>query len=468
MALTINTWSNFSKKVNSTKQPTAASATLHTVLLKDGADLKNPVFELNTLDFNINYLQAFGNYYWAHVQNIDGHRCNLICKFDRMATYKAQIGGYTGLIEYTSASSKVDILDPRNTPRDLITMSATSFTLSGININTVGGYIIGVLSNSPSGSVGVVDYYTMTTSQMQAFCNELYDQGFIQRLIDQFQAVQDSLVSCIWVPLTGIGGGSVPIHIGRETMTADGGKISDRLISFTSGSTTLNFSSGSGGAGGAMTYLEKAPYCSGVLYLPFVGFVPIDMDVAAFTKSIQIDGWVDILTGDIVYNVKYGGVRVSSFNGNLATKVPVSGAGYDAIGISTGAMTVVGGAAAAIGGLITGGMGSAVAGGLAAAVGGGISAAKSAELHTMINGSNSSAVGASMGTSPYAVIIQNEPSETNLTAFQAAHGMPYFEVASIGSVSGFVKCYDASVSIPGDGEDQDIVNGYLNSGFYYE
>ena len=51
----------------------------------------------------------------------------------------------------------------------------------------------------------------------------------------------------------------------------------------------------SGGAGGAMTYLEKAPYCSGVLYLPFVGFVPIDMDVAAFTKSIQIDGWVDIL-----------------------------------------------------------------------------------------------------------------------------------------------------------------------------
>lgn len=464
----INTWSGFSKRINSTKRPQPASATARTVLLKDGADIKNPIFELSTLDFTINYVEAFGNYYFAHVQNIDGHRSNLICTTDYLATFKTQIGGYTGLIEYTSSSSKVDILDPRNTPRDLITMSATSFTLSGININTVGGYIIGVLSNSPSGSVGVVDYYTMTTSQMQAFCNELYDQGFIQRLIDQFQAVQDSLVSCIWVPLTGIGGSSVPIHIGRETMTADGGKISDRLISFTSGSTTLNFSSGSGGAGNTMTYLEKAPYCSGVLYLPFVGFVPIDMDVAAVTKSIQIDGWVDILTGDIVYNIKYGAIRVSSFNGNLATKVPVSGAGYDAIGISTGAMTVVGGAAAAIGGLITGGMGTAVAGGLAAAAGGGISAAKSAELHTMINGSNSSAIGASLGTSPYAVIIQNEPSETNLTAFQAAHGMPYFEVASIGSVSGFVKCYDASVSIPGDGEAQNVVNGYLNSGFYYE
>jgi hypothetical protein len=463
----IEIFSGFSKKHDSTRRP-ATAGTVVNVLLKDGADIKNPIFELNTLDFSINYVKAFNQYYFAHVQNIDGHRCNIICELDHLATFKPQIGGYTGLIEYTSSSDKVDILDPRNTPRDLITMSATGFTLSGININTVGGYIVGVLSNNPSGDVGVIDYYTMTATQMRAFCTELYDQGFIQRIVDQFQAVQDSLVSCIWVPLTGIGGASTPIHIGRETMNATGGKVSDRIISFGSGLTTLNFSANSGGAGAAMTYLEKAPYCSGALYLPFVGFVPIDMDIAAFTKSIQLDGYVDILTGDIVYNVKYGAARVSSYSGNLATKVPVSGAGYDAIGVSTGLMTVVGGAAAAIGGLLTAGIGTAVAGGVAAAVGGGVSAAKSAEFHTMINGSNSSAIGASLGTSPYAIIIQNEPSETDLTAFKASHGMPYYEVASIGSLSGYVKCFDASISIPGDGSEQDVVNGYLNSGFYYE
>lgn len=463
----IEIFSGFSKKHDSTRRPATAGTAVN-VLLKDGADIKNPIFELNTLDFSINYVKAFNQYYFAHVQNIDGHRCNIICELDHLATFKTQIGGYTGLIEYTSSSDKVDILDPRNTPRDLITMSATGFTLSGININTVGGYIVGVLSNNPSGDVGVIDYYTMTAAQMRAFCTELYDQGFIQRIVDQFQAVQDSLVSCIWVPLTGIGGASTPIHIGRETMNATGGKVSDRIISFGSGLTTLNFSANSGGPGAAMTYLEKAPYCSGALYLPFVGFVPIDMDIAAFTKSIQLDGYVDILTGDIVYNVKYGAARVSSYSGNLATKVPVSGAGYDAIGVSTGLMTVVGGAAAAIGGLLTAGIGTAVAGGLAAAVGGGVSAAKSAEFHTMINGSNSSAIGASLGTSPYAIIIQNEPSETDLTAFKASHGMPYYEVASIGSLSGYVKCFDASISIPGDGSEQDVVNGYLNSGFYYE
>lgn len=465
--MTIEVFSGFSKRIDSTKRPTGTGTQI-TVLLKNGCDLKNPVFELNTLYFTINYVKAFDAYYFAHVENIDGHRCNIICTIDYLATFKTKIGSYRGLIEYTSSSSKKTILDPRNTPTDIITANATAFTLSGISINAVGGYIVGVLSNSPSGDVGVVDYYTMTASQMRDFCNELYDQNFIQRLIDQFQAVQDSLVSCIWVPLTGIGGGSVSVHIGREVMTATGGKISDRLISFTSGSTMLNFSSHSGGSGNAMTYLEKSPYCTGALYLPFVGFVAIDMDLAAFYKSMSIDGYVDILTGDIAYNVRYGGGKVSTYNGNLATKVPISSAGYDAIGISTGAMTVIGGAAAAIGGIITGGAGTAIAGGLAAAVGGGVSAAKSAELHTMINGSNSSAIGASLGASPYAIIIQNEPSETNLTAFQAAHGMPYFEVATISSLSGYVKCFDASVSIPGDGEEQSTVNGYLNSGFYYE
>ena len=463
----IEVFSGFSKRHNSTKRP-AAAGTQVTVLLKDGADIKTPTFELNTLDFSINYVKAFGNYYFAHVQNIDGHRSNIICELDYLATFKTQVGGYRGLIEFTLSSSIVDILDPRNTPRGYVSAKYTSLTLSGISINTVGGYIVGVLSDNPSGDVGVIDYYTMTSLQLRAFCAELYDQSFIQRIVDQFQAVQDSLVSCIWVPLTGIGGGSVPVHIGRETMNAQGGKIADRLISFSSGSTAIEFPAGSGGAGVDMTYLEKAPYCTGLLYLPFVGFVALDMDVAAFYKTVSVDGFVDILTGDIAYNVRYGGGKMSTYNGNLATKVPISSAGYDAIGVSTGVMTVLGGAAAAIGGLLTAGVGTAVAGGLAAAVGGGVSAAKSAEFHTMINGSNSSAIGASMGADPFVVIVQNQPTETNLTAFQAAHGMPYYEVATISSLSGYVKCFDASVSIPGDGNEQDVVNGYLNSGFYYE
>ena len=464
--MTINTWSGFSKRENSTKRPAPASATQRTVILKDGADDHAPVFTLNTLDMGINYVEAFGNYYYADVKNLDGHRSEVRCKMDRMATFKTQIGGYTGLIEYCSASTDVTISDPRNTPTSLIDATATTLSLSGVSFNTVGGYIIGVLSNNVTGDVGVVDYYTMTTAQMQAFSQELYDQNFIQLIQDQFTNSKDSLVSCIWLPMTGIGGSSTPIHIGRETMTATGGHISDRIVSFGSGLTTVSFSSSSGGAGAAMTYLEKPPYCTGILYLPFVGIVGLDMDILSFTKSIQLDGYVDILTGDIVYNVKYGAYRTSTYNGNVATKIPISSAGYDALGVATGSMTAIGGIAASIGALVTGG-GSALAG-LGVAAAGGLGAAKSAELHTMINGGNSSAIGANLGTNPVIIIYQNLPAEDNLTAYQAAHGMPYFKVGTVSGCGGYVKCHDASVSIPGDGEDQSIVNGIMNAGFYYE
>lgn len=215
-----------------------------------------------------------------------------------------------------------------------------------------------------------------------------------------------------------------------------------------------------------MSYLEKPPYCTGILYLPFVGIVGLDMDILAFTKSIQIDGYVDILTGDIVYNVKYGAYRTSTYNGNLATKIPISSAGYDALGVATGTMTAIGGLVASVSALVTGGA-SALAG-LGVAAAGGLGAAKSAELHTMINGGNSSAIGANLGTNPVVIIYQNNPAEVNLTAYQAAHGMPYFKVGTVSGCGGYVKCHDASVSIPGDGEDQSIVNGIMNAGFYYE
>lgn len=462
----IKVWTGFTKRIDSTKQPTGGTSV--DVYLKEECTIKSPHFILSSPMYNINYVQAFGNYYFADVTNLDGHRCEISCTLDHLATFKSYVSSYTGLVEYTSSSSDVTILDPRNKPTSILTSTPTTMTISGASFNTVGGYILGVLSESANGTSGVVDYYAMTTAQMTAFCQELYTQTLLDKIKDQFTAAMESLVSCIWIPMTGIGGSSTPIHIGREPMVAVGGRIADRIVSFTTGLTTISFMTGSGGSGAAMTYLEKAPYCTGELYLPFVGWVPLDMDLAGYYKSIQLDGWVDILTGDIVYKVKYGGGWVSTFNGNIATKMPVTGASYDGIGVATGAITAIGGLITAGATLATGGSAALVTAGLATAAGGAMGAAKSAELHTMINGGNSSAIGASLGTSPIVVIHQLNPSETALTAYQSEQGMPYFKTATLSSLSGYIKCANASVSIPGDGAEQETVNSYLNSGFYLE
>lgn len=471
--MTILTWSGFSKRRNSTKQPTAGTSV--TCTLKENCSIDSPVFLLATSDTSINYIQAFGEYFFVTNKIfLANGLMEIHCEKDVLATYKSDIASYSGLIEFTSSSSKVTMNDPRNYPTGLVTSTGTQITYSGVNFNTTGAYILGVLSDSANGQTGVVDYYALTTAQMQTFCNELYSQNILDMIKDQFTNAMDSLVSCIWLPLSGIGSGSYTVHIGRETMSSlsSVAKVVDRVINFSSGTTTIGFSALSGGSGADMTYLEKEPYCTGELFLPFVGWVPLDMDLMAYTKNIQIDGWIDILTGDIVYKVKYGGGWVSSFDGNIATKLPVTGASYDGVGVATGALTAIGGAVAAGAAIFSGGTSAIVStkamAGAAAAVGGGMSAAKSAQLHTMINGGNSSAIGARLSTDSYVWIHQYTPAETNLTAYQSEQGMPYFEVATLGSLSGYIKCNDASIDIPGESGDKDAVNSFLNNGFYYE
>lgn len=465
----IKVWSGFSKRINSTKQPTGGTTV--DVLLKAETDIKNPSFILTSTDFTINYVMAFGNYYFCTPVNLDASRLELKCTMDYLATFKANVGAYSGLIEYTSASSDVTITDPRNKPTSLITMTSTAFTLSGINFNTTGGFIIGVMSDSPGGNSGVVDYYALTQAQMHTFCQNLYDISFWTQLQQFFTDAQQSLVSCLWIPASGWGGTDTPgpIRIGAyDVPNSNGARIVDRVVNFTSGATTINFSAASGGAGASMSYLEKPPYATGYLYLPFVGIVPLDMDIVAFTKNVSLEGSVDVLTGDIVYKIKYGAIPGNTYAGNIATKMPVTGASFDAVGVASGVLTAIGGVVATIGAIATGAGAAILAGGAGAAVAGAANAIKSTELHTMINGATSSALGSHLGVNPFAIVVQNEPSESNLLAFKNSHGMPYFEVSSVSSLSGFIKCADASVTIPGDGSEQDVVNGYMNSGFYYE
>ena len=464
----IKVFSGFSKRINSTKQPTGGTTV--DVLLKDECSILNPTFILNSLDFSINYVQAFGNYYFCDVRNLDGHRSELNCSLDHLATFKTEIGSYNGFVEYTSSSSRVDILDPRNIPTDQIVCSTSLLSFSNSNFFNQGGcYILGLINDDADGSVGAVSYYKMDTASMRTFSQSIFAQNILDALENQYYGVADGIVSCIWLPLySEVGGSPATVKVARESIGVTAPQISNRRAQ-TSGTTTLNFMTGSGGAGSSMTYLEKAPYCTGFMYLPFVGMVPLDMDAAAYYKEISVNVNVDILTGDTVYELYYGSVKTSTYNGNCATKIPLSSAGFDGLGVATGAITAIGGVVGTAITIASGGAAApAVAAGVGATAGGAMSSLRSAEFHSMINGSNSSAIGVALGTQPVIQIFQNVPSETTLTSYKTEQGMPYYKHATIGNLSGYVQCSGASVSIPGDGSEQNTVNGYLNSGFYYE
>ena len=471
----IECFSGFSKRVNSTKQPTGTGTTFD-VLLKDGADDINPVFELNTLDFSINRVKAFGRQYWSHVRNLDGHRSEIICKLDYLATYKTQIGAYTGLINYTSSSNKLTITDPRNVPTLRLNTAHTDFLwVSGKGLKAdKGTFVLSFLSDQANSS-GLVKYVAMDWYALSEFSQLLFTQNIADEIKKQFTNMTDALVSLMWLPvdiddITGVTTSNFTVGSQAVTLTDSSGKIiTNRILNLETGTTILAFPETSYGAGDIRgTYLAKPPYLTSEIYLPYIGIMEFPVDLQAYYNgSVYLKGAIDVFTGDILYTLYMNSEKIASYNGSCATHLPIGSASYNAFGAVGGGLVTVGGVGSAIGhfagGDVIGGLRS-----LGVAAGGMATAAKSVSVQTQISGSNSSALGQTQGTQIRVTNILSIPSETNLTAFQAAHGMPYYEVETIGNLSGYIQCADASVSIPGDGDEQAIVNGYLNNGFYYE
>ena len=469
----IKVFSGFSKRINSTKQPTGGTTV--DVLLKDDCSILNPTFILNTLDFSINYVQAFGNYYFCDVRNLDGHRSELNCSLDHLATFKTQIASYRGFVEYTSSSSKLTITDPRNMPTGEIIHSNTPMQWSsGFSFNQTGCYILAFLSDTAT--TGLVSYIALDWYGLHQLAFAFFTQTIIDEILKQFSDITNSLVSLIWLPfalddMASYGTYVSSIHIGsKDVQISDTGGylLTSRIRDFSTSATILTFPVAPYDFDITKTYLSRSPYTTAELFLPFVGNIPLSDDLISWLNNgIYIDGSVDLFTGDIVYKLHIGDEKTATYNGCISTSMPISSASYNAFGVATGSMVAVGGVASAIVGIAT--LNPAmVAGGVAGAASGASSIAKSAQIHTQISGSNSSAIGLKLGSSPIITVYCNVAAEKHPLNFKTEQGMPYCETAQLGTLSGFIKCSTASVSIPGDGSEQNTVNGYLNSGFYYE
>ena len=476
----ITVYKNFSKRINSTKSPASGGTPLN-VVIKDYSNIETPSFTLtvSNIDQNsgfldVNYVEAFGRKYFATCNVETSTSFSIDCTLDHLATFKSNISGYTGFVEYTSSSSRIDITDPRNVPT-CNTRIAQSFVDSGMPIDSDGIYILGIIGKQSAAlgpATGFVQYWAMTASDIQALIDELHGT-IIDDIKEQFNSIMESIISCIWIPVAGVSanigfGAYTNVYVGRKQLNSVGRPLVRRVSSNMNKALTVTFPMDADI--GAPSYLDKSPYSTGTLFLPFVGVVPLDLDALYPSRTINLNYFLDFATGDIVYDVEYGDAlanhRIATYSGNFATKVPVSGASYDAIGLVGGTITTIGGLIAAGAAVASGGAVGAAA--LGAIGGGAAMAAKSCEVHTMINGGASSGLGFALGKYIAATIITAEPSEDVLIGYQAEEGMPYFKTSSLGSLSGYIKCKDASVSIPGNGSEQSVVNGYLNSGFYLE
>ena len=113
MAITVNFYT-FSKKTNSTKQPTGTAALSASCLLKDATSIISPVFQIRTSDpttYNYCYCRAFHRYYFISDITWNKGYWEIRCKCDVLATYKTTIGSTNGYILRAANYSDGNIID---------------------------------------------------------------------------------------------------------------------------------------------------------------------------------------------------------------------------------------------------------------------------------------------------------------------------------------------------------------------
>ena len=459
-------YSNFSKRKNSTKQPTGGTQV--TMYLKEGTSIEKPTFILTDDQFSYNYVSAFGHYYFVDdIKSVRKGVTEIDCNMDVLATYKSDIGSYYAFIERASNEYDTNIADNlivvknEEVVKSITTAATGMFTYAGF-------YVISVLNDIGSGGGFTCQYITDITNieALSAYINTDWGSGASITTVTQwlqatFLKTAESIIDCIWVPIQFSALDATAydtlsdMKIGVDIVTGvKGNRLKKPCIASESLTVSIPHDYND--------YRDYPPYTQCRIFIPGYGMVDINpLDFPGFTVSLLFN--TDISTGDTCcYIENSNGYLISTITYNVGVSCPVGKVGANVTGFAGSAISTVGGMimAAALPG----------AGGVAA----GISATASG-INTLSTafGPSTSVHGGKGGRAiidnGLNVVVTSFIKQTVAPAeLMTPIGLPLMQYRKISDLPGYIKCSDASVPIAGMGSEKEAVNEYLNSGFYYE
>ncbi|MBQ1572436.1 MAG: hypothetical protein IIZ78_15010 [Clostridiales bacterium] len=462
--MTIKYWTSFSKRKNSTKQPSGGTSA--TVTLKEGTSIESPVFLLSGDLFTCTYVEAFSHYYFvSDVISVRNGLTEIHCEMDPLATHKSAIGSYTAFIERCDNYRNPMIPDP------MVAMTNGENVYTQVSTNTffssIGLFCLGCISEKGSSS-GFCSYYIMAASELQQVaqyvCNSWpVGSDFFDWLQNTFLKTFESIISCIWLPVTAV---TIPgttveeIVIGVDAINVYGFRITGTPVASDTNTITI--------PGTYTDFRRGAPYTTGKLLLPCYGMIefnPIDF----VDNEMHIATYVDLATGDAVYHLKdKNGKFISSVTTNIGVNCPIGKVQQNSGNIISGAVSIIGGVATGIGAAAHGLQGVTKSSMVLSASAQAINGLATALTPTpSLIGSAGGRANAESNTDYVCTVIERvtqDPDELRTT-----HGWPWMKPGTISSVgTGYIQCSNASVPIAGMAAERDAVNEYLNNGFYYE
>lgn len=465
--MTIEYWTNFSKKRNSTKQP-AASGTQVTVNLKEGTSIEKPSFLLTGDLFDCSYVKAFNHYYFVEdITSVRNGLTEISCSMDPMATFKSTIGSYEAFVERAESYYNQWIPDPACT---ILPYRQIDKNTIASGLDTTGCFALSCLNTKGSGA-GFTTTYLMNTTNLQAlaaYCNTDWGSLITDPLaiVEWMQAVflktSNSIIDCIWLPVAYSSVSSLA-NVSYENVEIGVDAVSNCYGYRMTGVNIKNFSIiglSFPTAQHSGDFRRFAPYTVYKLYVP--GYGMLDVADQDFPLGIQIEMDIDMATGDTMVYIQSGTDLVASVHYNLGVSCPVGKVGSDVTGTAVG---IIQSRANIVSADIPGNRYADVSR-LEAAASGVNAFSTFAGVTPSVSGSKGGRAFINNGLA-YEITMWSHntivPSDYGPT-----HGYMLMETKTISSLSGYIKCNNASISISGMAAERDAINSFLNNGFYYE
>ena len=496
----------FSKKRNSTKQPTTELSDSRTVTLKESTSQDKPVFICTGNNFNYNYCAWDGKYYFIdEIISLLNNEIEIHCVMDPLATYKTEILASTQFVSYSSQSGGTWLADNRIPVQKNATVAKNTTTMNFL-FTDAGFYVLSAVGENGCQTYGLdrsmvnsliqnVNYWIQadkSAAEAPIISPSVTAQGTVEDTLADlgtelistianlgYSAVQSGVLgnayvsapscvrSCIWVPffasffVTGAGGNTIHLGAYDTGVAAMPCKTTPE-----SRPVTVNI---------PWQFNDwRRTVCEEVyLYLPMVGLVNIPSDEIVNESQIEVIWSATATDGCIAYLVKAGNQVIGTFGANCAVNYPIgfsqqasAGEVYQAYLAGTEKMISTGVSAATSlnpAGWVAGGVGVAMEG-----VNTAYDVANTAlsRHNSCIGGIGGGAgVGLDLDLTCYTVA---HPTVISPADMQVTMGLPTMKPLSLSTLTGFCQCANAHVEAPATAGELDAIDYYLNSGFYIE
>lgn len=463
---------NFSKEINSTRVP-SATYTEKECKLKDDTSMHDPTVQIAsdpTPGYTFAYIPDWDRYYFVRDQiSIAKGITDVVMVEDSLASHKSEIGYTIARVAFAADSYDVNIPDTR------MTVKATkTFHGEGAQdfLDSTGCYVLTVFNDDDAGAAGMSSTYVMNHATLIALKKWMTDTAWGDIGTYFNGRPLDSIFSCIWVPFpydnsSGIFGSCTKIHIGNRStaglpdpITISCYQCVDYAVTQNSAQITIPWQ--------YSDFRNMNPYTTGILYLPGVGNVELNMSDWQGSTKINITATMEYVTGNLTYILVHdNGAYIQTVTCNVAAQCPLGQMTVNTSGMVSSIKTAVAGAIGIAAGVATGGTTVAIAG-AGAMLAGAAEAALAANQHAASIAGSVGGRSAGIFNDILLTLYVVETEDITAANFVAFNGRPLAQSVMLSSLSGYIQCDNAHCSIAGSDRERQEIDNFLNTGFFYE